>query len=138
MVQGGATPLVFGIGLPHSGGRIFAPQFQANGYKWRHSMSGKLAVDAAYAFATGGNPARKWPGAAGYSGLFRVDKINLPPLRVQDLVPKLLQHFPDAYFIHTHRNQADWITARYLANDGSHRTASALHAGVAEADLLDL
>ncbi|MBU2993417.1 glycosyl transferase family 90 [Octadecabacter sp. 1_MG-2023] len=130
-------PLVFGIGLPHSGGKILPALFQDNGYAWSHYMGGKLAVDLAYAQATDGEPFKKWPNAVGFSGLYRTDKRHLPALTPRDTLEFLIARYPDAYFIHTHRDPADWITARFLADGGDHRVASAWHAKTNEAQVLD-
>lgn len=130
-------PLVFGIGLPHSGGRILPALFEGNGHVWRHHVNGKLAVNAAYCQATDAIPFTKWPDAVGFSGLYRSNKRHLPQLQPGDLIAFLARHFPRAYFIHTHRDPADWITARYLADGGDHRTAAAWHARLSVAELAD-
>lgn len=130
-----APPRVFAIGLPHSGGNLLGALFEANGYTWAHHKRGKLAQDIAYAHATGTRPLLDWPKAVGFSGLHRMHKRHLPPLTIQDHLEFLLEQFPDAYFIHTTRDTADWIADRYWADDGEHRIASAWHAGTDEAAL---
>ncbi|MCF2903834.1 hypothetical protein L0666_02445 [Octadecabacter sp. CECT 8868] len=130
-------PLVFGIGLPHSGGQILPALFKENGYQWCHHKGGKLAVDLAYAQATGGEPLTKWPDAAGFSGIYRTDKRHLPPLHPNDVLEYMIARYPDAYFIHTQRDPADWITSRFLADQGNHRESSAWHAKVDDGTILD-
>lgn len=129
------APLVFGIGLPHSGADVLAALFEGNGYLWRHHMSGKLAQNVAYAQAKGRPVLESWPKSVGFSGFYQMHQRHLPHLRVQDLYRYLHAQFPDAYFIHTHRAPADWVAARFWADNGNHRTASAWHAGLLERDL---
>ena len=131
-------PKVFGIGLPYSDEGWLAALFQANGYVWQHHARGKLAKSIAYAQATGGDPLALWPDAVGVSGLSDMEKRHLPYLRVQDSVRYLRDTFPNAYFIHTHRDPADWIAARFWAEDGDHRMRAASLLGCSEADLPDV
>lgn len=131
------TPLVFGIGLPHSGGRQLSVAFIQSGYDWQHHAAGKLAQSLSYARATQTQPLAQWPDAIGFSGFFYTHKRHLPPLNMQDYLAFLYTSFPNAYFINTHRDPVDWITARYLADDGQNRIASAWHTKLGEADLLD-
>lgn len=128
-------PLVFGIGLPHSGASQLAALFEGNGFVWRHHQRGKLAQSIAYARAAGIAPLTQWPKAVGFSGLYSIHKRHLPPLQVQDLVSYLHVQFPDAYFIHTHREPADWIAARYFSDDGEHRISAAWHANLQEDEM---
>ena len=79
-----APPRVFAIGLPHSGGAVLAALFEANGYKWDHHKSGKLAQDLAYAQATGTMPFVGRESVVGFSDIYRMHKRHLPPLAVQD------------------------------------------------------
>ena len=130
-----APPRVFAIGLPHSGGAVLAALFEANGYKWDHHKSGKLAQDLAYAQATGTMPFVGRESVVGFSDIYRMHKRHLPPLAVQDYLAFLLHQFPDAYFVNTRRDVADWIADRFWAEDGEHRFAAAWHAGIGEADL---
>ncbi|MCF2872838.1 hypothetical protein L0664_17355 [Octadecabacter sp. G9-8] len=130
-----APPRVFAIGLPHSGGAAVAALFEGNGYAWAHHKGGKLAQSMAYARASGTAPLSQWLKFVGFSGLHRTNKRHLPPLVIQDHLEFLLTRFPDAYFIRTQRDPADWIAARFWAEDGDHRIAAAWHAGVSEAAL---
>lgn len=129
------APLILGIGLPYSGAALLAALFEANGHLWRHHMSGKLAQNVAYAQATDTPALASWPKAIGFSGFYHMHRRHLPHLRVQDLFRTLQAQFPDAYFIHTHRAPADWVAARFWADNGNHRTVSAWHAGVSDTDL---
>ena len=52
-------------------------------------------------------------------------KRHLPPLAVQDYLAFLLHQFPDAYFVNTRRDVADWIADRFWAEDGEHRIVAA-------------
>lgn len=121
---------MFGIGLPFSGGSLLHQLFDANGYLWRHKMAGKLAQSIAYAQATGTVPLRTWGKAHGFSGLYSLNNRHLPPLTAYGMFRYLHTHFPDAYFIHTSRDPADWVSARFMANDGEHRAIAAWHSGV--------
>ncbi len=129
------APLVFDIGLPYSGSDVLEALFVANGYKWRHHMSGKIAQDIAYALAAGTPMLAPWAGATGFSGLYSMANRHLPHIRVQEIYRGLHEAFPDAFFVHTHRDPADWVALRYLAQDGEHKTESAWHAGIEIADL---
>lgn len=129
------TPLVFDIGLPFSGSEVLAALFTANDYVWHHHKSGKLAQDIAYAQAAGKTPLRPWAEAVGFSGLYAMDKRHLPHIRVQDIYRALHAQFPDAYFVHTHRDPADWVATRFWAEDGEHQMHAAWHAQIHEADL---
>lgn len=120
---------------PHSGGAVLAALFEANGYKWDHHKSGKLAQDLAYAQATGTMPFVGRESVVGFSDIYRMHKRHLPPLAVQDYLAFLLHQFPDAYFVNTRRDVADWIADRFWAEDGEHRIAAAWYAGIGEADL---
>jgi hypothetical protein len=79
-----------------------------------------MAKDLAYSNAMGVKPISLWSHVAGFSDLFYFHKHQLPPLMVQDAVPML------------HRDPADWVAARFWADGGRHRTASAWHAQLIE------
>ncbi len=114
-------PKVFGIGLPRTGGDLLEVLFQANGYTWRHHLAGRLAQDIAFARAMGRAPLGRWGQADGYSGLYGALRPHQPHLPAYGMFRLLHRHFPDAYFIHTLRDPAQWVTDRYLAEDGAHR-----------------
>ena len=54
---------------------------------------------------------------------------------LRDYLAFLRDTFPDAYFIHMHRDPADWVAAQFWASNGDHRTACAWHGGIHEAEL---
>jgi hypothetical protein len=112
-----------------------AALFEANGYAWAHHEGGKLAQDIAYAQATDTTPLSGWASVTGFSGLHSLHKRHLPALVIGDYLAFLLAQFPDAYFIHTHRDPADWISTRFWADEGEHRQSASWHAGVTEGDL---
>ncbi|MDB2368963.1 glycosyl transferase family 90 [Octadecabacter sp.] len=130
-------PKIFGIGLPYSGGEILPAVFKGSAYKWLHHEGGKLAQSLAYAQATGRAPLSEWPSATGFSDIFSVHKRHLPPLLLRDHLILLRDTFPDAYFVHTYRDPADWIAVQFWAQDGDHRSVCAWHAGIEEAVLPD-
>lgn len=125
-------PRVFGIGLPFSGDALLETVFEANGLRWRHHASGRLAMSIAYARATHTRPLAFWSQAVGFSGLYGPQKPQLPAIPAYGMFRVLHRHFPDAYFINTLRDPSDWVAARYLAEDGRHRAVAAVQAGVTE------
>lgn len=128
-------PKIFGIGLPHSGGHILPSLFSGSGNSWLHHRSGKLGQSLAFAHATGQTPFQEWPNATGFSGLHSIHKRHLPALVLRDHLAFLRDAFPDAYFIHTYRDPADWVASQFWADDGAHRTLCAWHANIDEAAL---
>jgi len=116
---------VFGIGMPLGGCSLLEAVFEANGYRWRHWMAGRLAANVAYCRAIQGEPLKPWGQAVGFSGLYGPDKAHLPSIDGYRMFRFLHQNFPDAYFIHTHFEPADWVAARFMADDGAHRALCA-------------
>lgn len=133
-----ALPRVFVIGQPMTGGTLVRHLFEANGHLWRHHLDGRLAEDIAYSEAAGQPPLRRWGRAQGFSGLHCTHRKHLPPLEAWRSFRYLHRHFPEAYFIHTHRDPAEWVAERYFAENGAARDLAAWHRGVGPAALPEI
>lgn len=127
----------FHISPDWCGAETLARLFRMNGHAVACHEDGRLAEDIAWAAATGAAPLTAWPRARLFAGLYRMAPWWRPPLEGWRSFAFLRDHFPQAKFILTTRDQDGWLLDRMTRDDGRAARAYAAHYGLDEADLPD-
>ncbi|MEL6957565.1 MAG: glycosyl transferase family 90 [Pseudomonadota bacterium] len=129
-------PLSFiDLSLPMCGSAMLRRAVEDQGGTWVHHDDGKLAEDIVFSKAAGRAPLTPWPDATGVSGLWSDHTQHLPAIHAYREVEYLADQFPDAIFLLTHRDRAEWITLRTLQDDGRALDLAAWHAEIPRQDV---